>query len=473
MSKERGPYHEGMLCWEPNRLSRNPIDNGTLIALVAAGHTIIQTPNRRYDESPDALFMLTLELGMAHTDNAKRSRDVKRGIESALLRGQWPTKAPLGYVNVHTPDGRHRVEPDSDRFPVLQEAFRKFLRDGYTIPEILTIVNDERGFLTPRCRKTGGRPLSVSGIYHAFHNPFYAGLMFVHGKIYQGSHMPMITVEDFETIQDRLGTQVARRTTKILRETYLGRAASHTRAADSGNLDEAARAPSPPVSGRGVNRDFSLTGLMTCGSCGCAITASRITNRHGSVYVYYHCTHRIRGCDCREPHIRAEDLEHQFLDFLDRLTLPEPIAEAFLSELARREGTARGEVEEKIAEIDRAVAATKANLSKLLDHSLAGLVDEEDYREKRNELVLRQERLEGERRVLASLAEDRFKPLKEAISLLTLAKERFQGGDGATKRSIIKIIGSNPTLQDRKLRIIAKKPFSFLEESGRIPIRSG
>ncbi|MBI4449648.1 recombinase family protein, partial [Candidatus Uhrbacteria bacterium] len=306
LNGSQGPA--GVLCWDANRLSRNAIDTGFLIDTIMRRGLRVMTPYRSYGWQE--LFLMYVDFGQAHYDNEKRSRDVRRGLDSALLRGQWPARAPLGYVNVHTPDGRHHVESDPERFPILQNAFQMYLERGYTVPELLRFVNDTRGFLAPRYRTTGGRPLSVNGIYRIFHNPFYAGLMFMSGRLYPGTHTPMITVEEFETIQARLGTQVARRTARILRqarETAPG--PKDGTAGDSAHGDRAIGGTTSPIgpihSGRGTTRDFALTGLMRCGSCGCAITASRTVNRHGSVYIYYHCTHRIRGCDCAEPHVRA------------------------------------------------------------------------------------------------------------------------------------------------------------------------
>ncbi len=62
----------------------------------------------------------------------------------------------------------------------------------------------------------------------------------------------------------------------------------------------------------GSKHAFAFTGLITCGHCGCAITAEIKKGK----YIYYHCS-RSKGC-CPEPYVRQEVLDEKFAAVLRR-----------------------------------------------------------------------------------------------------------------------------------------------------------
>ena len=85
--------------------------------------------------------------------------------------------------------------------------------------------------------RTGGKPLSRSRWYQILNNTFYYGEYEYpenSGLWYWGKHESMITKEEFEIIQKRLGNKSRPRLHK---------------------------------------KDFAYTGIMQCGECGCGITA--------------------------------------------------------------------------------------------------------------------------------------------------------------------------------------------------------
>ena len=66
---------------------------------------------------------------------------------------------------------------------------------------------------------------------------------------------------------------------------------------------------------------FAYTGLMQCGACGGSVTAERKTNRYGTCYAYYHCTHKKANNPCREKWVEEGQLEEQVLVFLRSIYL--------------------------------------------------------------------------------------------------------------------------------------------------------
>ena len=107
---------------------------------------------------------------------------------------------------------------------------------------------------------------------------------------------------------------------------------------------------------------------------------------------------------------------------------------------------------------ERALKDADRQLENLTKLRVRDLITDEEYLRQRQEL-------ERERIALSQtlqLAENSgswFEPAKLLFSFSNRAVSCFQGGDLATKRLIVEIVGLNPTVLDGKLNIEAKKPF--------------
>jgi len=255
--------------------------------------------------------MLQFALSQSQYSSAKLSKDVKRGLEKKAAMGWMSGVAPAGYRN--TPErerGNRIITTDPERFPVIRKMWDLMLTGNYTATRILETANNQWGYRTVKRRKEGGKPLSTSGIYKIFTNPFYYGY-FEHpvgsGKWYKGQHEPIITQDEFERVQVLLGRP--------------GKPAPH-------------------------KRMFAFTGLIRCGTCHCRITASekhqlicttckhkfsypnkescpkcqtaieKMKNPTILKYVYYHCTRKKQSVKCTEGSLEVKQLEKQIDQYL-------------------------------------------------------------------------------------------------------------------------------------------------------------
>ncbi|MBU1728288.1 recombinase family protein, partial [Patescibacteria group bacterium] len=92
---------DSILVWHITRIARNPCDGGKMIYLLDEGLLKgIITPQKRYQNSGDDKFILSLELAMAKKSSDDTSSFVKRDIQAKADKGEFPGKAPLGYVNI-------------------------------------------------------------------------------------------------------------------------------------------------------------------------------------------------------------------------------------------------------------------------------------------------------------------------------------------------------------------------------------
>ena len=226
---------QGIVCWEINRLSRNPVDSGKIQWMLQQGLLqSIKTISREYKPDDNAL-LLSVESGSANQFILDLKKGVKRGIDSKIMKGNAPLLAPLGYLNSKfEARGENYIKTDPERFPLIRKAFDMMLTGNYPPPKILDIINNEWGMRTRKTKRNGGNPIGRTTLYAIFSNIFYAGFYNYQGKIEKGIHEPMITLEEFDKVQILLGRE--------------GRPRSKT-------------------------HDFPFTGIIRCGECGSAITA--------------------------------------------------------------------------------------------------------------------------------------------------------------------------------------------------------
>ncbi|MDR0291882.1 MAG: recombinase family protein [Elusimicrobium sp.] len=101
----------------------------------------------------------------------------KRGLLKKIDDGEWPTQAPLGYLNVQ--DGRKKwIKLDTERATLIKRLFEEFSTGTYTVRQMHKRMKD----LGLRHRLPGGgpgSPVSKNTIYRILENPFYCGTMVV------------------------------------------------------------------------------------------------------------------------------------------------------------------------------------------------------------------------------------------------------------------------------------------------------
>jgi len=152
----------GILCWQINRLSRNPVDSGEISWLLQQG-TIksIQTIDKEFLPE-DNVLLFNVESGMANQYILDLRKNTMRGRQSRLEKGWLPNYAPLGYINIRNEAGEKIIEKDPERFSLIRKMWEMMLTGTYTPPQILEVANKQWGLTTKKHRRIGGKPLSRS-----------------------------------------------------------------------------------------------------------------------------------------------------------------------------------------------------------------------------------------------------------------------------------------------------------------------
>jgi hypothetical protein len=150
------------------------------------------------------------------------------------------------------------------------------------------------------------------------------------------------------------------------------------------------------------------------------------------------------------------------------VVIPSDFEEWILREGVPAEAKTRVSRDEAKATLDRTQAELQQQLSILTDLRVRNYIPEEEF-------VARRKRLELECEATQRRLDDVgnpvpwFEPMTAMISFSKCAIPWLLAGDEETKRTIVRTVGSNPTLVDKKLNIGKAKPFVAISETEQIP----
>lgn len=412
----------GILCWQINRLSRNPIDSGKVSWLLQRGILkSIQTIDRQYLPE-DNVLLLSIESGVANQFILDLSKNTKRGLQGKLEKGWMPNIAPLGYLNDTI---NHTIIKDPERFNLIRKMWDLMLTGSYTVPQILNIASDEWSFRTRKIRKSTDNKLSQSGMYRIFNNIFYTGIIpRSSGLQYEGKHEPMITLEEYNRVHSILGSRG-----KIKPQTH----------------------------------KFAFTGALICGECGCYYTAeshTKIIKETGQkkTFTYYHCTRKKKDVICpQRQSIKPDDLEILIEKEIEKYTILPEFLDWALDELNKKNDT---EIEDrtKIYEMQHAtVTQTQKELDELTKMRYRQLIDDDTFVKEKQKLQNEISRLKNNLRQTENRAEEWLKLTEKTFRFATYARNTFitaKGDKGLElKKEILMALGKTPIIKGDKLII--------------------
>src|SRR2546426_6931308 len=119
------------------------------------------------------------------------SENIRRGNRTRRESGWATSIVPLGYLNSRSSTGQKIVTQDEPRLHVLRRLWELFLSGGYSLAQLLEMATDGMGLRTRETKRRGGEPLSVSGIYCIFSNPFFSGSIVYHRQWDPGENHPL------------------------------------------------------------------------------------------------------------------------------------------------------------------------------------------------------------------------------------------------------------------------------------------
>src|ERR1700739_1193116 len=171
--------------------------------------------------------MLQVAFGQSKYYSDNLSENVKRGIRQKIRRGEYPTLAPIGYVNNAN---TRNIEQVDSKAKIIKKAFEEYAEGRHSLSSL-----SQRLHFLGLTGKSGGL-LPKQSIARLLTNPTYMGLIEFKGELYEGKFEPIVSRATFEAVQKELKKKSRSRKQK-------------------------------------PGYDFPFTGLFKCGECGGMITA--------------------------------------------------------------------------------------------------------------------------------------------------------------------------------------------------------
>lgn len=460
----------GIICWAPDRLSRNPFEAGMVVDLLTRGKIKdFKFGSYSFDNSAEGIMLLQFALSQSQYFSAKLSRDVKSGNRKHLERGQWIAVAKPGYINREDPITKERyVDKDPERYEQINNIFHSLL-NGERPMDILRKLN-RSGYTTRKTKKLGGRLLSKASFYRIITDPFYYGDMVRREGIFLGKHPTMITRTEFDLIQIKLGNKGRPRYSKT---------------------------------------DFPYKDVLKCGECGGSVTCEEkwqivctgcktkfhkgkntnecpecqtkieeMKNPKLLHYIFYHCTKRVHK-DCTQGSISLDKLETKIDNELQQFEIDEDFRDwaiAHLNEIntddEQRGLDTRASLDKRLRDVEWSIN----NLIRLRirKENIEAYEDEEKqlaYDEEENRLLAEKKTLKKQIDELDTNQVERIDATKEVFDFAYHARNSFDNGNTLTKTKILSRLGSNLVIKDRELHIDGENAF-FLIAKGKEEIKN-
>lgn len=409
---------QGILAWKLDRLSRNPQDSGYLHQMMNDGKIKwILTDGRDYNSDDDIMF--DVESSMDAKFRKDLMKNVRRGIYSKAEKGWMPCIPPIGYMN----DYREKtIVKDPERWDKVRLLFDRFLTGTITVAELTRYADEDLGLKTYPRKKSGGKALSYSSVKNMLTNQFYTGRFKYGKKEYDGNHPVMLSVQEFERIQQLLTSQ------------------SHN------------------TRPKKTLRPFIFRGLIKCGECGFAVTSETKTKRqkNGNIhtYTYCHCTGKSKTHKCSQKSINVPEaqLVAQVKAELAKYTIDDDFFNLAIKALNEEEELKVKDQNMKTRELRRQYDARKNELDSLRRMRYKGeITDATWFNTESHSLEQEMDRLQKSIEAVANAGKEWRRVADDIFLFARYAKEDFDSGDLERQQYVLKTLGAEWTLSGSNL----------------------
>lgn len=392
--KKKGSKTNVILFTKWDRFSRNAGDAYQMISILSKLGLDLQAVEQPLDLSiPENKMMLAIYLAAPEVENDRRALNVFYGMRRAVKEGRVMGKAPFGYANKITENGKKYIAIKEPEATKMKWAFNELAKGIYASNSIRTKINES-------LRKG----VSRTSFHIAIRNPIYCGKVFVpkhkdeEACFVEGQHEPLISEELFDRVQEIL---------------------------------DGKKRPQRPNTKITVQENFPLRGFLTCPNCGKTLTASASRGRNNRYY-YYHCN---SICGFRE---RAEIVNKVFEDGLMTLEMNTPVKKYLKKLLTENYQNFISDPLKEKKKISDEIDTLNNKLSFARNKFLSEIIDDDEYLEIKRECKEQISKLE-ENLNKSSLPQitNIDKLLEQALETLQNIGKHYQGAGIETKRAII------------------------------------
>ncbi len=450
------------LCYHANRLSRNPIDAGTVIYLMDMGKLHhIRTPSRVYYNNPTDKMMLQIEFTMSKKDSDDKSMFVKSGLKKRYKNGLPNGKAPLGFINDKTQEkGNRGWLVDDEKFDKLKLLFSRFLKGNDSITSITQYAREELFLTTPKHKKQGGRLVNRSLTEHILKNPVYAGFFYSKNEDGQGTTdrelsygLPrVINREEHHYLLNMLSS---RTTPKIQKHvaTYTGFILGEN--GSSIGADHKFQMICD------CKRKFSYRSKTNCPSCGESIKSLKKPKYLN--YVYYYNLNKRQEKSVKVRCIEEKKVESFLIDyFRDSLVLTQDLCDWAKSHITELKNSAL----EEQRTYSKAKTKQKESIEQIKKRTREmfslGLISQQEFKADYQGIILKEQAFESKQ----THFKDYYDELEALLDLCSGLVTVMEKGTQQEKRDLLSRFPSN-LVWDEEILSIHKPKWLLAFEKGR------
>lgn len=330
-----------IIVWKFDRFARNRYDSIKYKAQLHEAGVRVISATEATGEGDESVILEALLEGIAEYYSKDLKRKVTRGMkinaEKCLYNGGV---APLGYLI----DETQHYQVNTKTAPFVLKAFQMY-DEGKSTTEI-------RDWLNQNCIKnTKGGAMTLNSVRHLLNNRRYIGEYAFGDIVVPNGIPPIVPVELFERVQERMARNSKAPARNKAKENYL------------------------------------LTTKLFCGHCGTAMNGESGKGRNGTVHRYYKC-HAVKKKlnDCKKKAVKKDFIEDLVVKETMEMLMDDRVIEAIVSMFMRlqdRENTRLPALEKQLHDKERAIdnivtAVMGGTFSKALQEKLAQLEAEKD-----------------------------------------------------------------------------------------------
>lgn len=388
--------YNGVLVYKLDRLSRSQKDTLFLIEDVFLENDVsFISLNENLDTSTAfgkaMIGILSVFAQLEREQIAERMAMGKLGRAKAGKAASWSEVArPYGY----TIDDNDIYEVVKHEAKIVKDIFKKYLA-GSSISGMSYDFSE---------KMIDGKKWHHSTIRRILTNPIYIGGIRFKGEVYDGQHDPIIDKDDFEEAQRQVNSRRIKHYEK------------HNNR-------------------RPFQSKYVLSGLLTCGKCGCPMVISYAAKRtDGSRNMYYKCQSRVKAYRkkydikkaCGDDIFHKEELESLVYEEIRSVSLEDSSIDYLKTE----------ETKINIGDYEKEIKRLQKQNSKLTDLYLDSLIEKEDFVKRQNSLEDKKRYFETEIKILREQRETDTTQ-ENALVLIKKFSDNFDELERKDKKNIV------------------------------------
>jgi len=314
----------------------------------------LESPNFVFEDSPEGEFIENVLASKAQLDRQQNRRQVVQKMKARLEAGYWPFCYPRGLVNKKDPVHGKLLVADEPFAGIYKRAIEGFADMIFgTLEEVRQFINQEykKAGIELECSYNGARLILSQILFAGYieYKPWNVTRR-------KGHHDGFVSIDTFNRVQARF----------------------------EGKQKFGFRKDFDP--------DFALRQLVTCQTCGGALTGSWNKGRNQR-YANYAC--KSKDCPNRWKVIHKSDIEPKFESLLTKanpgdevLNLASEVILDVWGQMKASDGIVQAQNEAKLKELDELIGNTKKGMIKTSDEVIRKVYEDElrELMEKRNTL---------------------------------------------------------------------------------------